>query len=114
MYFLISLLILCAGAAAVVTLRRRSAALAALTRSYGDAVHPATLRALLSAGPDSELVRDGRWLKEHEREISERFPGQWVAVVGGEVAAVAARAEDALKASRAARPDRAPFLRRMP
>ncbi len=110
----IAFLVLCGAAAGVVFWRRRRAAYAAILEAYGPDVHPDTAAALAAAGNNNEVARDGLWLRAHERELSERFRRQWVAVVDGEVLSVSTDAENARKAAHAARPDRVPFVRRLP
>lgn len=110
---LIAVLVLGAAAAGVFFWRRRRAAYAAMLLVYGPDVHPATAAALAAEGEKNEVARDGLWLREHERELSERFRRQWVAVVDGEVLSVSVSAENAWKAARSTRPDRVPFVRRL-
>ncbi|NNN07304.1 MAG: hypothetical protein HKL90_15545, partial [Elusimicrobia bacterium] len=109
-----AIVVLVAAAAGIVFWSRRRAAYADILRAYGPDVHPDTAAALAAAGENNELARDGLWLRAHERELSERFRRQWVAVVNGEVLAVSVSAENAWKAARGARPDRVPFVRRLP
>jgi len=91
--------------------RRRKGEL--LEQSFGREVHPKTVAAMVKEGAKGELEQDGQWAKENVRELAERFPGQWIAVVRKEVVAISRDPDEAWTAARSSRPERAPFVMRL-
>jgi hypothetical protein len=98
------------GAARLLERRRENAR---ILETYGPHVHPLTRAALARQGAQGILEQDGLWIKEHERELAERFRGQWIAVVRREVVAIGSTADEAWKAAASGRPGQTAFVRRI-
>jgi len=110
---LTSVLGLAAAAGLFAYLQNRARQRERIRETFGPDVHPRTADALAAQGPKGDLEGDGLWVKEHRRELTERFRGQWIAVVGREVVAIGSSADEAWKACASSRPGRAPFVMRL-
>jgi hypothetical protein len=110
MDILIALLVVASSAAFFVKRRREGARIA---KTFGPDVHPKTVAALAQGWGKGALEADGVWIQAHERDLAERFRGQWIAVAESEDVAIGSTADEARRAAASSRPGRPPFVKRI-
>lgn len=84
-----------------------------ITDAFSKFIYCKTVEALMKDGAAASLQQDGLWIKEHERELVERYGSQWIAVVNAEVLTAAANGETAWNEASAKHPSRAPFVKQL-